>query len=356
MERRFAWKQERREHVGDRVELEARAEHAQKRSLAPRDQTERTPAAEASVSPSSPGIRLQSARERSQASVNGTTWGHAVNLAAPTRSSSAATARVTAGDRIANSLKAIRFITPLSAIVLCQSRSFCSTRGVITMRTLLSHVEERNPMTLPARPIRLYRYPLSGHSHRVELLLSLLRLPFALVEVDLLKGAHKAPDFLARNPFGQVPVIEDGETTLADSNAILVYLATRYDPSGRWLPREPVTAARVQQWLSVAAGQLAYGPNVARLVTVFGVRLDHARATAIAADLFGVIDRHLAARRFLVSDEPTIADVAIYTYTAHAPEGGVPLEPYRSVRAWLARMEALPGFLPMRQSRFPAAA
>ncbi len=211
-------------------------------------------------------------------------------------------------------------------------------------------------MTSPARPIRLHRYPLSGHSHRVELLLSLLRLPFELVDVDLLTGAHRTPEFLARNPFGQVPVIEDGETTLADSNAILVYLATRYDPAGRWLPREPAAAARVQQWLSVAAGQLAYGPNVARLVKVFGFKLDHARATAIAADLYAVIEEHLATRRFLVGDQPTIADVAIYTYTAHAPEGGVSLERYRNVRAWLARMEALPGFVPMRRAELPAAA
>ena len=102
------------------------------------------------------------------------------------------------------------------------------------------------------------------------------------------KGAHKAPDFLAKNPFGQVPVIEDGDLTLPDSNAILVYLATRYDASGRWYPRDPVAAARVQQWLSVSAGQLAYGPAAARLVTVFGAKLDHERAKAIAAQLYAV--------------------------------------------------------------------
>jgi glutathione S-transferase len=212
-------------------------------------------------------------------------------------------------------------------------------------------------MTKPAQPIRLYRHVLSGHAHRVELFMSLLGLPYELIDVDMVRGAHKAPEFIARNnPFGQVPVIEDGGVTLADSNAILVYLATRYDPDGRWLPRDAVGAARVQQWLSVAAGQLAYGPSLARFITLFGARLDLDRAQAIARHLFEVLDRELAARPFLAGDAPTIADVALYSYTAHAPEGGVPLEPYGHVRAWLARIEALPGFVPMKGSLAPAAA
>jgi glutathione S-transferase len=211
-------------------------------------------------------------------------------------------------------------------------------------------------MTTPSQPIRLYGHPLSGHSHRVELLLALLRLPHERIDVDLAKGAHKAPAFLARNPFGQVPVIEDGEIVVADSNAILAYLAGRYDASGQWLPRDPLAAARVQQWLSVAAGPLAFGPAAARLVTVFGAKLDHDRAKAIAAQLYAVLDPHLAPRRFLVGDAPTIADVALYSYTAHAPEGGVSLEAYPHVRAWLARIEALPGFVPMQRTETRAVA
>lgn len=204
--------------------------------------------------------------------------------------------------------------------------------------------------------IRLHRHPLSGHSHRAELMLSLLGLPFERVEVDLAKGAHKAPAFLAKNPFGQVPVIEDGELVLADSNAILVYLAARYDASGQWLPRDPARAARVQRWLSVAAGQLASGPAAARLVTVFGAKLDAARAKAIAAQLFSVLDGNLATHAFLEDAKPTVADIALYSYTAHAPEGGISLEPYPRVRSWLGRIEALPRFVPMQRSAVPAAA
>ncbi|WP_437753820.1 glutathione S-transferase family protein [Sorangium sp. So ce1389] len=205
-------------------------------------------------------------------------------------------------------------------------------------------------MTTPASPIRLYRHPLSGHSHRVELFLSLLRLPFELIDIDLKNGAQRTPEFLSKNAFGQVPVIEDGDLTLADSNAILVYLATRYDPSGRWLPRDPVAAAHVQRWLSVAAGRLFAGPGTARLANVFGIKLDHERARTIAVELFTVLDQHLAAQRFLAGDAPTIADIAMYTYTAHAPEGGVSLAPHAHVRAWLARVEDLPGFVPMKRT------
>lgn len=205
-------------------------------------------------------------------------------------------------------------------------------------------------MTKPAQPIRLYRHPLSGHAHRVELLLTMLGLPFEAVHVDLATGAHKKPDFLAKNPFGQVPVIEDGDVSLFDSNAILTYLAARYDGSGKWLPREPVAAAKVQQWLSVAAGPLVNGPAAARLVTVFKAPLEHDRAMAIAGQLFGVMNRHLATTRFLAGAEPTIADLAIYSYTAHAPEGGVSLEAFPRIGQWLEQVEALPGFVPMQRT------
>lgn len=211
-------------------------------------------------------------------------------------------------------------------------------------------------MSAPARPIRLYRHPLSGHAHRVELMLSLLRLPFERIDIDLMKGAHKQPEFLAKNAFGQVPVIEDGDTTVADSNAILVYLASRYDSGGQWLPRDPSAAAQVQRWLSVAAGQLAFGPASARLVTLFGAKLDHDRCKTIAAQLFELLESQLSARTFLTGDRPTIADVALYAYTALAPEGGVPLESFPNIRAWLARVEALPGFVSMQRTPMPSAA
>ena len=197
-----------------------------------------------------------------------------------------------------------------------------------------------------SNPIKLYNFPKSGHAHRIELMLSLLNLPTELVFVDLAKGAHKQPDFLALNPFGQVPVIDDNGTVIADSNAILVYLAKKYD-NGTWLPEEPAAAARVQRWLSVAAGPLAFGPAAARLVTVFGAAFNTDEVITRAHTLLKVIDAELAKSPFLAGNTATIADIANYSYIAHAPEGNVSLEPYANVLSWLARIESLPGFVPM---------
>lgn len=201
-----------------------------------------------------------------------------------------------------------------------------------------------------SKPIKLFRHPLSGHAHRVELFLSLLNLPTELVFVDLAKGAHKSAEFLAMNPFGQVPVIDDNGVVLSDSNAILVYLAKQYDTSNQWLPKAPVPAARVQRWLSVAAGQIASGPATARLITVFGAPYDAESTIARSHALLKVIEQELANSPFLLGNLPTLADVASYTYIAHAPEGNVSLADYPQIRAWLARIEALPGFVPMQRT------
>lgn len=208
---------------------------------------------------------------------------------------------------------------------------------------------------LPAQPIKLHRFFLSGHSHRVELFLSLLGLPYERVDVDLAAGAHKQPAFLAMNSFGQVPVIQDGEITLADSNAILVYLASQYD-AGQWLPRDPVTVAAVQRWLSVAAGPVAFGPATARLAELFKAPVNAEDAVARARDLFAVMEAELKTKSFLTGNTPTIADIANYTYIAHAPEGNVSLDPYPHLRGWLQRIEALPGFVPMVKSAVGLAA
>lgn len=206
------------------------------------------------------------------------------------------------------------------------------------------------PAARPAQPIRLYTTLLSGHGHRVKLFLTLLDLPFEVVELDMKAGDNRKPAYLALNPFGQVPTIQDGEITLFDSNAILVYLAKRYGDAS-WLPEDPLGAATVQRWLSLAAGQIAYGPCAARLVTVFGAPLDHESAKKIAVKLFDVLERELADKAFAAGNQVTIADIAAHTYIAHAPEGGVSLEPYPNIRAWLRRVEALPRFVAMPSTK-----
>ncbi|MCA9646209.1 MAG: glutathione S-transferase [Polyangiaceae bacterium] len=204
-------------------------------------------------------------------------------------------------------------------------------------------------MTQSTNAILLYGFPLSGHAHRARLMLNLLGLAFEETLVDLAKGEQKHPEFLEVNVFGKVPVIVDDGTVIADSNAILVYLALRYDPERSWLPKDPVVQAEIQRWLSIAAGPLAYGPAAARVSEVFGAPRDEAHP-AIAKDLFTAMERHLAGRDWLVAATPTIADLALYTYCAHAPEGRISLDPYPRLRGWVARVEALPRFVPMQRA------
>ena len=201
----------------------------------------------------------------------------------------------------------------------------------------------------PARPITLHGFTLSGHCHRVELFLHLLDLPVQVVQVDLMAGAQRKPEFLQMNRFSQVPVIDDNGTVVADSNAILTYLALRYAPDSHWLPREPVAAARMQRWLSLSAGPLARSAATARAAKVFGRDSDTSAAIKEAELLFSRMEGEIVAggTPWLAGEHPTIADLAMYAYTAHAPEGNVSLEPYPAIRAWIARVEALPGFVGM---------
>lgn len=203
--------------------------------------------------------------------------------------------------------------------------------------------------------LTLYGLRLSGHSHRAELFLSLLGLPYRFVAVEG-RDQPEAAELRRLNPLGQIPVLTDGPAVIADSNAILVYLAARYAPDSGWMPRDPLDAAQVQRWLSIAAGEVRYGPALARLMVVFGAEADRATVHAAAARILTFIESHLAGRAYLAAGRATLADIACYSYVAHAPEGGVSLAPYPAVRAWLARVEALPGFVPMPASPIPQSA
>ncbi len=143
--------------------------------------------------------------------------------------------------------------------------------------------------------MKLYFSPKSGHSHRARLFLSLLGAEFDRTD---------------------------------------------------WYPDDALGAARVQRWLSIAAGQLVQGPASARLVTLFAAKIDAQTSIDRSHALLGVIEAELNQTRWLAADHPTIADIAIYSYVARAPEGNVDLDEYPRVRAWLERIENLPGFVP----------
>lgn len=197
--------------------------------------------------------------------------------------------------------------------------------------------------------MKLYYHPLSGHAHRARLFLSLLGQQAELVEVDLAARAHKAPDFLKLNPFGQLPVLDDDGTIIPDSNAILVYLAKK-NGAKNWLPEDPAGAAAVQRWLSVAAGEIAYGPAAARLVTVFGASFNADEVIARAHVILQRIEAALDGCQWIAADHPTIADVALYSYVDRAPEGNVDRSTYANIVAWLKRIEALPGFVAFQKT------
>ena len=197
--------------------------------------------------------------------------------------------------------------------------------------------------------MKLYYHPLSGHAHRARLFLSLLGPEAELVEVDLAARAHKAPDFLKLNPFGQLPVLDDDGTIVPDSNAILVYIAKK-NGAKNWLPEDPAGAAAVQRWLSVAAGEIAYGPCAARLVTVFGASFNADEVIARAHVILQRIEAALDGRQWIAADHPTIADVALTAIStvrrkAMSIDAPMPI----SVRGW-KRIEALPGFVAFQKT------
>lgn len=192
--------------------------------------------------------------------------------------------------------------------------------------------------------MKLYSFRLSGHSHRVRLFLSLLGIDYEEIEVDLAAGDHKRPEFLALNAFGQVPVLDDDGIIVADANAILVYIAKKFGRTD-WLPQDSAGAAAVQRWLSVAAGQLAHGPAQARLITVFKAPFRPEEVIPRAHAILHLIDGQLAQNVYICGETPTIADIALYSYVARAPEGNVELAGYASIQRWLAGIESLQGFV-----------
>jgi glutathione S-transferase len=197
--------------------------------------------------------------------------------------------------------------------------------------------------------LRLYDYYDSGNGYKVRLLLTQLGLPFEYVEKDIMKGETRTPEFLALNPNGRVPVLqlEDG-TVLAESNAILFYLAE----GTPYLPSDKLELASVLQWLFFE--QYSHEPCIA--VVRFLLRhtaADDPRRSILEQrrkggyNALGVMERRLTDCSFFVANRYTIADIALYAYTHVCDQGGFDLGPYPAVRAWLARVEATPGYVRM---------
>jgi glutathione S-transferase len=193
---------------------------------------------------------------------------------------------------------------------------------------------------------KLYDLELSGNCYKVRLLCALLRVPLQIVPFDFLAGAHKRPPLIELNPFGEIPVFQDGEVVLRDSQTILVYVARKWGGE-TWLPTDPVGLAKVTEWLMVAENEIARGRNDARLHDKFGYKLDVQLARTKAQRILGLMQAHLIRRSWLALDRPTIADIACMPYVALGHEGGVSFDDHPAVAAWVGRVKSLPGFIGM---------
>ncbi len=194
--------------------------------------------------------------------------------------------------------------------------------------------------------MKLYDAAVSGNCHKVRMLLSMLEIEHEPVPVNLLDMEQKSLTHLARNPLGTIPVLQDGDVTIYDSQAILVYLARKYGGEA-WLPSDPADQATVQQWLSFAVNEIWNGPALARAKLRFNRDVDLPRAQAAAVNALNILEGRLAQHDWLALNRPTIADIACYPYSALAEEGEITLAPYAAVRAWFKRIQALPRYVSM---------
>lgn len=193
--------------------------------------------------------------------------------------------------------------------------------------------------------LTLYNCGPSGNCYKARLLAALLHIDLSAVDVSLMKGEQRTPDYLAINPKGQVPALvdDDAKITLTDSAAILIYLAGK---SSYWSAAVSEQAL-ITNWLAFAGTTVAAGLGLARAILLFGIPGALGEAQKKGEMSLNIIEKHLAGREWLECNRPTIADVAIFVYVSEAPVGKVSLEPFENVRNWIDRVKALPGFVPM---------
>lgn len=199
--------------------------------------------------------------------------------------------------------------------------------------------------------MRLYDYLPSGNGYKVRLLLTLLGIPFERVELDIVAGATRTPEYLAINPNGRIPVLETDEGIhLAESNAILFFLAD----GTPFLPPRSLDRARVLQWMFFE--QYNHEPNIAtsrhwiqhlELTDERRARLEEKHE--LGHDALRVMEAHLSSHEFFVARRYTIADIALFAYTHVAPEGGFDLAPYPAIRAWIERVASQPRHVPITE-------
>jgi glutathione S-transferase len=195
--------------------------------------------------------------------------------------------------------------------------------------------------------MKLYNSAISGNSYKVRLLIAQLGIPCTIIEIDILKGESRTPEFLKLNPNGRTPVLEDNGFVLAESNAILAYLAR----GTRFLPEDRRRWALVFQWMffeqyshepyiATSRFLLQHRPDTPERTAALGVRREGSWAAP------RVMEDHLTKNEFFVGDY-SIADIALFAYTQVSHEAGFPLNDFPKIRAWIERVKGQPGFISM---------
>ena len=195
--------------------------------------------------------------------------------------------------------------------------------------------------------MKLYNVAYSGNSYKVRLLLAQLGISCEIVEVDILKGQSRTAEFLKINPNGRTPVLDDNGFVLAESNAILAYLAR----GSKFLPEDRKQWALIFQWMffeqyshepyiATSRFWLQHKPDTLERSAVVAARRDGARAA------LRLMEQHLSRNDFFVGDY-TIADIALFAYIHVSHEGGFPLDDFPKIRAWIERVKAQPAYVPM---------
>jgi glutathione S-transferase len=195
--------------------------------------------------------------------------------------------------------------------------------------------------------MKLYNVQYSGNSYKVRLLLAQLGIACEIIDIDILKGESRTAEFLKINPNGRTPVLDDNGFLLAESNAILAYLAR----GTKLLPEDRKKFALVFQWMFFE--QYSHEPYIATSRFWIQHKSDSPEKTALLASkrdggwaALKVMEEHLSRNHFFVGDY-SIADIALFAYTHVAHEGGFPLGDFAKIRTWIARVQAQPGFVPM---------
>ncbi|MFC6520979.1 glutathione S-transferase family protein [Undibacterium arcticum] len=186
--------------------------------------------------------------------------------------------------------------------------------------------------------IKLYDFELSGSCYKIRLLLNMLGIEYEAVNVDFVNKEHKNEKYAALNAFGEIPIFEDAGLRLRDAQAIMVYIARKYDKDNQWYPNDAESMGRINQWLATGGGEIMNSAG-ARLVKILNYPLDLDKLQAGANRVFKILDDHLATRKWLELDHPTIGDIACFPYTALAGEGGIDLKPYPNILEWIARVK-----------------